>query len=756
MAEHTGWLLDVYAGENGLAVWLLEDEGGRLCLRQPFPVTFYAAGPAAELRAAWKWFACQPEALRLARTERRDLFAGPIPVLAVEVQQPARQPGLFQRAGRAFPDLTWYDADLPLALRHTAAYGVFPLARCRVEEEGGWIRSLRALDSPWDLDPPPPPLRILRLEPDRDPAHAEPQQVFLTYRGCRLSLPFKPARALLVNLKAILERFDPDLLLTAWGDTWLLPHLLELAGRSGLPLPLNRDPHAALTRKAARTYYAYGQVIYRGAQVHLAGRWHIDACNAVMYHDYGLEGICELARVTGLPLQTAARTSPGTGISAMQMATALHQGVLVPYRKQQAEDPKSVLELVRSDMGGLVFQPTVGRHADVAEVDFASMYPSIMAHYNISPETVLPGQRAPQSGLPLTRSETGLVPATLAPLLGKRLALKSALLTLPHWDPRRRRYQALASAHKWLLVTCFGYLGYKNARFGRIEAHEAVTAYGREALLKAKEAAEDLGFEVLHLYVDGMWIKKAGCRTAADFQPLLEEILARTGLPIGLDGVYRWVAFLPSRVDPRIPVANRYFGVFQSGEIKARGIELRRRDTPAFIRAAQQEMLRILAQAPDADHLAERLPELQALLRHRLAELRAGRVPTEELIVRQTLSRELSRYRSPSPAARAAGALASAGKPLRPGQSVRLLYTHGSPGVQAWDSPSACDPRTLNLPYYASLLQRAAGTIFQALAESPGWEPLPPAGLDGRRGISSLPLFARPAQAALALGEPAA
>jgi len=25
--------------------------------------------------------------------------------------------------------------------------------------------------------------------------------------------------------------------------------------------------------------------------------------------------------------------------------------------------------------------------------------------------------------------------------------------------------------------------GYKNARFGRIEAHEAVTAYGREALL---------------------------------------------------------------------------------------------------------------------------------------------------------------------------------------------------------------------------------------------------------------------------------
>ena len=46
---------------------------------------------------------------------------------------------------------------------------------------------------------------------------------------------------------------------------------------------------------------------------------------------------------------------------------------------------------------------------------------------------------------------------------------------------------------KWMLVTCFGYLGYKNARFGRIEAHEAVTAYGRDKLLTAKEICEAAG-----------------------------------------------------------------------------------------------------------------------------------------------------------------------------------------------------------------------------------------------------------------------
>jgi DNA polymerase-2 len=719
MTEFTGWLLDGYTGEQGLTIWLLGEAGERRCLHQAFPVTFYVAGQAGQqakarapdLRAAWRWLSSQPEPMHLARTERRDLFSGFLPVLSIQVQRPADLPGLFRRFATAFPDLTFYDADLPISLRYAAAFGVFALCRCRVEVQDEQIKAIAALDSPWDLDPEYPPLRLLGLEPDCNPSHAEPKGIIFSYKGCRYRQPLEPVRALLANLNAILRMYDPDLILTSWGDTWLLPKLLELSKDSHLLL--NRDPSAAITRKAQRTYYAYGQVIYRGAQVHLAGRWHIDTCNAVMYHDYGMDGIFELARLTGLPVQTVARVSPGTGISSMQIVTALRQGILVPWHKQQAEAPKNLLELVHADMGGMVYQPTVGLHSNVAEVDFVSMYPSIMAHFNISPETVLLGEYHPRTGLPITRVERGLVPETLQPLLEKRIAIKTQLLALPKWDPRRKRYKAAVSAHKWLLVTCFGYLGYKNARFGRIESHEAVTAYGREILLRAKEAAEDLGFEVLHLYVDGMWIKKPGSVSVADFLPLLDEILTRTGLPIGLDGVYRWVAFLPSRVDARIPVANRYFGVFQSGEIKVRGIELRRHDTPGFIKELQQHMLDILAKAPDAEHVPDLLPEVQALVRRRLSDLKRGRVPMEKLIVRQTLSRELEAYRSPSPTALAARQLAEHAKDLRPGQVVRFVYTLGKPGVRAWDVPGELDSRTIDVARYATLLERAAETIFQ-------------------------------------------
>jgi DNA polymerase-2 len=441
----------------------------------------------------------------------------------------------------------------------------------------------------------------------------------------------------------------------------------------------------------------------------------------MLFHDFGMEGILEFARVTRLPAQDSARLSPGTGISAMQIVTALQDGILVPWHKQKGERLKTALELMQRDQGGLIYQPLIGVHSNVAEIDFVSMYPSLMVRFNISPETAgdHPGnplalERFPDNGSDGREPKTlGLVPKTLAPLLEKRIALKTRLAQTPAWHPRRKSDQARSSSHKWLLVTCFGYLGYKNARFGRIEAHEAVTAYGREALLRAKEAAEDLTCTVLHLYVDGLWIKHPAWQTTADWQPLLEEIARRTGLSIGLDGIFRWVAFLSSRLDQRVPVANRYFGVFEDGSIKVRGIEARRRDTAPWISEVQMQMLEHLAQAPNSRELPQYLPQTVNILRRAVADLNAGRVPLEELLVSQKLSRALEDYRTPSPAARAALQLQHAGKTIRPGQRVRFLYTRGRPGVWAWDAPDPPNPAAIDKVRYRTLLLRAGSAILQ-------------------------------------------
>ena len=133
MNEYTGWLLDLYPHpERGVVLWLLCDDGQRRCLHQDFPVTFYAAGPPHRLRDLWKFLKGQPIHIELSRTEQRDLFTGSKVVLAASLASPTALSTLFQNLTNVFPDLTFYDADLHVALRHAAKYGTFPLANCHV------------------------------------------------------------------------------------------------------------------------------------------------------------------------------------------------------------------------------------------------------------------------------------------------------------------------------------------------------------------------------------------------------------------------------------------------------------------------------------------------------------------------------------------------------------------------------------------------------------------------------------------------
>jgi DNA polymerase II len=225
--------------------------------------------------------------------------------------------------------------------------------------------------------------------------------------------------------------------------------------------------------------------------------------------------------------------------------------------------------------------------------------------------------------------------------------------------------------------------------------------------------AEEMGYMVVHMYVDCLFVQEPGCRKAADFTPLLEAIAAQTGIPIALDGVYRWVAFLPSKRDRRIPVPNRYFGVFQDGEIKYRGIELRRHDTPPWVAKTQLAVLQCLAQAETLEQVQHYIPRALEIVERANRDLKAGRVPVEDLLVTQRLSRELDNYKTPSPAARAAMQLVDAGKTVAPGQVIRFVFTRGRPGVWAYGC-GKFDQGTLGLKQYGELLERAARTILDS------------------------------------------
>jgi DNA polymerase-2 len=366
------------------------------------------------------------------------------------------------------------------------------------------------------------------------------------------------------------------------------------------------------------------------------------------------------------------------------------------------------------------------------------MMPSIMTMYNVSPETVVriederEGYEVPDLGVKIL-TVPGLIPEALKGMRDKRLALKRLLRSIGKKETRyhslRQRYKAVSKflhrkaitdALKWLGVVCYGRLGFANATFGRVNSHEVVSYLARKNVLKARSIAASMGFEVLHVYVDSISVSRAGA-TTSEYQTLADKIAEETQLPMDFDGtIYPWFAFLATRENPNISVANRFYGVRADGEHKIRGIALRRSDTPGFVANIQRNILEILARETNPSKLPDRLPEILLMVEEKFTSLKKREVPREALVVTQTLSRELTSYSVLTSLSAAAQQLKAQGKTLKRGQLVRFIYTARAPGVHAWDLTTSLDPKDIDIAKYKELAFRAIFEVLQpiGIAES--------------------------------------
>jgi DNA polymerase-2 len=133
------------------------------------------------------------------------------------------------------------------------------------------------------------------------------------------------------------------------------------------------------------------------------------------------------------------------------------------------------------------------------------------------------------------------------------------------------------------------------------------------------------------------------------------------------------MAFLPSKGNPESPVANRYFGLFQNGKIKARGLAFRRSDTPPLIQEAQLRMLEVLAGAENRDDFRGKIPRILDLLLEYSLTLKNGQAKKEDLTIGKRISQEPSAYKVDSLTALAAQELEDAGISIHPGEKVKYV-----------------------------------------------------------------------------------
>ena len=204
------------------------------------------------------------------------------------------------------------------------------------------------------------------------------------------------------------------------------------------------------------------------------------------------------------------------------------------------------------------------------------------------------------------------------------------------WDKRQ-------NVLKWLLVTCFGYTGYRNARFGRIECHEAICAWSREILLGAKDLAEEEGWNCLHAIVDSIWLIDNRGRGMEDQRDsitrLMQKIEIMSGIPIEMEDLYSWIAFIPNKTTG-VSSLTKYFAHGENGW-KIRGIELRQHSTCKWVRRIQEEILEHMRSDSPEEALAN---SIRAYLRN-LDQMKNGEVPLGDLVVRRRVKKVVADYK---------------------------------------------------------------------------------------------------------------
>ena len=205
-----------------MVVWLLAEGGARLRLFHPWAPRLYLAGPQQALRRAAVLLRSVREVAAARQAKRLDLLRGEIDVVEVGIADPPAFTRIAARLAQ-IDGLTFYNCDIPLPQMYLYEHQLFPLGRCSVEATPeGAIRHIEPLDSPWDPEYTLPPLVILRLRLEGDPAnpnHGRRTILHVGVDGEESSFEGETPLELLEALDRRLRRHDPDIILTEWGDS---------------------------------------------------------------------------------------------------------------------------------------------------------------------------------------------------------------------------------------------------------------------------------------------------------------------------------------------------------------------------------------------------------------------------------------------------------------------------------------------------------------------------------------------------------
>jgi DNA polymerase elongation subunit (family B) len=146
----------------------------------------------------------------------------------------------------------------------------------------------------------------------------------------------------------------------------------------------------------------------------------------------------------------------------------------------------------------------------------------------------------------------------------------------------------------------------------------------------------------------------------------------RTGVRMDVEGKYNWIVFLPSK-NRDVGALNRYYGLFDDGSFKMRGIEYRQKDTPVFLKDMQGNMISVFSKAGCAKEFIDLIPSAVEVLCDYGKRLVDNDFRCEDLIFSNCVSRDVSEYKVDNLVKSSLSQLRDLGIHIEPGQSIRYV-----------------------------------------------------------------------------------
>lgn len=698
METFQGYLFDIYHSEQKIYLWIKSDSGElRLFFDEFYPTIYVNAEPSILQKIVKRFYELDALAEIPTFTEKRLFYENKdISVLKLVISKPQLLPKITNKLFHLYGKYDIYHSDIEISTGYMVEKDIYPLAYIEVNYETtknnlNRIRTIRSFTNIEEMDYKIPDLSKVSLYLEK--SHRIPfsnNALIVKTNSDLYRIPTGDSSQLIHQLNSIFRKYDPDIVLTTYGDQVLFPNIFKASQESHIPTEFDRDKTSTIRRSIqtkGTSFNTYGTIVYRAPSYPLFGRWHIDSRNGFVYKEADLMGIIELSRISRLPIQKMARASTGKALTYIEVDVALRMNYLVPWQKSALEAPKTALDLLNADKGGLVFQADIQNGfalENVAQLDFSQMYPKVMVLHNISPETINclcctndpTTEKVPSLGYRICSKRKGIVSVALSHIVDRRNYYKKQCKDNNH--PNISEIDQKQSSLKWMLVTSFGYLGYRNAKFGKLESHESVTAFGREKLLIAKETAENYGYNLIHAITDCIFIQKKD-KSPIDkkhLEEVCQTIKQKTKITMEIEGTFSWLCFPPSTTDEKMPVANRYMGRFLDGTFKGRGIVQRRKDFPAYVKIAQNEMIKWMCQFETIKEMKIHEGEILKIFKKHDILLSSGNLNWKDLLIQRSTSQDPEDYSVDAPSAVAVKDLLEMGVRVQAGEKVRYLVVN--------------------------------------------------------------------------------